>query len=338
MGGFPRSRWVVAVAALLAAALPTASVSQEAPRDPVSGLPIPLLTGQVFEQVKKGCWIIEHDTSFAYLKTRWIGACRYGVIDGPGLLVHGGYDGKPPIYSPVRSHLGQILFEPIVTDVLDRVIIPRSTEHPLWEYLTIYRRNIADLRGMLNQNVSELPLVIYRYRGDNYQIIREQLSFNKEPCPADSNNPRDIKKHFSPDGFNPNSFSERDISRLTEFCLGAVKKLWGDAFAFGRKSFDNVDYGYYHFAYVERRVELNFGRLKNALVETRTPSLCPNLSTPVGCEAVWQRLLAPYEAKFAQLKPQEAAAEAARRADAERRFAPLTQAWRAKIADLLKTH
>jgi hypothetical protein len=329
----------IALTATLALLIPAPSSAQQAPIDPVSGLAIPLLPGQVFEQVKKGCWVIDNETSFAYLKTRWIGACRYGVIDGPGLLVYPGYDGKPETHVQVNSHLGQILSNSILTDYW--VFIPRTADHPLWEELRIVRRNLDGQRDMSNPSIPAATVVFVtkNTRDNAFQHVREELTLQKKSCPADSVNSRDIQKYFSPESFNSDGFSEKDISRLTEFCLGAVKRLRGDAWAFGSESFDNVDYGHYHFASLKRQVERlrHDGQVQGtagAVILTNTPSLCPDLSTPVGCEAVWQRLLAPYEAEFAQLKPKEAAAEAARRADTERRFAPHKQAWRAKIADL----
>lgn len=333
----------IALTATLALLIPAPSSAQQAPIDPVSGLAIPLLPGQTFEQLKKDCWIIDNDRSYAYLKTRWIGACRYGVIDGPGMLVFPAYEGSPERYANVRAHLGQILSNSSFTDYW--VFISRTADHPLWEELRIVRRNLDGQRDMLNPNTPAATVVFVtkNTRDNAFRHVREELTLQKKSCPADSVNSRDIQKYFSRESFNSDGFSENDISRLTEFCLGAVKRLSGDAWAFGNESFDNVDYGHYHFASVTRQVE----RLRHdgqaqgaagAVSLTNTPSLCPDLSTPVGCEAVWQRLLAPYEAKFAQLKPQEAAAEAARRADTERRFAPLRQAWGKRMTELLRSN
>jgi hypothetical protein len=326
----------LAVIALLALSLPALSEAQVAqPVDPVSGLAIPLLPGQFFSRTKNGCGVISDLRPDDYSKHRWIGNCRYGVIDGHGFLLL-----ERDNYSrEVDAELGY--FKPYEFEEWRpekfgwKIFVPRTTSGP-WQAINIYDRTIDNEEKLFNPTVATATVRLVQYQfSAGHDRTEEELWVNKHSCPPDPEwgkpwTERDVRSSFGPENkFNDYTFSVDDISRLTDFCFAALQRLRRERM----RSFENVAYGHYHFISVDRTVVTRSpdGQTVLASRRSRTPSLCPDLSTPVGCEPVWQPLLANYVAKYDELKSREAALRAARLTEARRRFAPFAAAWRNRI-------
>lgn len=313
---------------------PVSGQPEPRPIDPVSGMAIPMLPGQFALKLRSGCWMIT-DTPWAnwvhYYEFRSV--CKYGVIDGIG-QVFDASTGKPGGFGQ-RAQLGEMVEGPAVLAYVLKA--PRTSTHDLHEELSIYTRTLADddhtFGNIHDRNGSfgtHLFLQYDAYAGRTH--TEEVLHFQKVGCPGY----RGARKMDHASVYPDFDAKSPEMARVVKFCDQAVTRLRAEQPT--ADNFDRVDYGYYFETSLKRTTTLYSadGSMAKGISEKTTAKLCPTINSMVGCDAVWQGMLAPYITRFETLKPQEAKLWAQHRVERKARFAPLAAAWRGKIAQLAR--
>jgi len=325
MGRF-RPFWLFAFAALLAADIPSPSQAQVEHNDSVTGLEIPLLPGQWFLRFRNGCGTIADIRANFQVEIQdysWIGSCKFGVIDGPGLLVHQNQYMTEPQYEPITAELGY--FRPRMES--NAVFLPRTSARNEWEQLTINRDPRTWNEGKLYEPIGReevMNLALY-----SHQTLAsgtdEYVHIIKRVCLAGGSN--GATRNYGVES-DMRGGKGAEISRVKAFCTDQTNRLYSRYGHGGDVFFTDEDYGFYYIVYLmTNTTDYATGRQRQQL----TTKLCPGLNTLDGCEQLWQPALAPYLAKFDEMKAQEEAAFTRRSAEARQRFAPLRAAWVARI-------
>jgi hypothetical protein len=322
------------VAGATANALPLDPVSgQPEPRpiDPVSGLAIPMLPGQFAVKTRTGCWMITDSPSTTSWARDFIfrGPCKYGVIDGPGQLLPTSNVNSASSWQ--KAELGDFDHASY-----REFSVPRTSAHDLYEEMSIYRRTLEEddnpaFGSIHDRNGSFATHVFLQYDAYTGRTHTEEvLHFLKVSCRGF----RGARKMDQATVYDEFDAKSPELARVVKFCDQAVTRLRAEQP--GAEDFDHVDYGYFFETSLDRKIEVYSadGSSAKAVSEKTTAKLCPTINSIVGCDAVWQGMLAPYVSRFETLKPQQAKLWAQHRAERKARFAPLAAAWRAKIAQL----
>lgn len=319
----------LAAAASLLCTASAATAQNSVPLDRVTGQAIPVLPGQFHTRMPSGCWMIT-DEPFANWANyyQFVGACTFGVINGPGMIVDrktASVEDREPV---VWAELGELTPDPFSGS---RLYAARTSSHDLLETMSLKRaidptNELFERRG----SVEGERLVNHTAYHHGRQTDQE-LYVQRAPCPAYSGMTNEARLQESI--ASSWHLTGKALSAATDFCRGEMAKL-RKAYGESVEDFKNVDFGFYYLV-----------RLKTSVVrwepdgdatsegETYDARLCPDLTSLTGCEVVWQQMLAPFIAKFDQLKPQEAALLAQHRAERRQRFAPLARAWRNRILE-----
>lgn len=305
---------------LAVATPPVAQAQTQAPVDPVSGHPIPVLPGQFVLRTQTGCVVIA-DAPFASMANfRWNGPCRYGVVHGAGVWQ---WDNKQSIdaleYGYRKFSKGD-----------DNEVELRRTGSQDWEHLTILARDVRDPefeipRGTFHDKV----MVEYKTVHDGHFIQRSML-FRRTSC-GQGDETGDIPKDIAAFVMKRYNFTKEEAQNIDKYCRASLKRLYDG-------HFDNYNFGFYYHASVNETDQLiipdDGGSIASQYKGARHSRLCANLTSPNGCEAAWQPMLAEFVSRFDQMKAEEPARTAQARAEMRERFAPLKVAWARKAAAL----
>jgi hypothetical protein len=271
--------------------------------------------------------MITDDFSFANWANynQFQGPCRFGVIHGPGMIVDR-KTGRVEDNEPVEwAELGELTPSLSGGSWLYAV---RTSSHDLLETMSL-KRTIKPTSDLFQRRGSDGVEILVNYSA--YEHGRQtalDLNVHRAPCPAYSGLTKASLRENIASGRN---LTGAALSAATDFCMDQIARL-RKAFGESVDNFKNVDFGFYYLVRLRTSV-VRWESNGNATSEGETYDvrLCPDLTSLTGCDAVWQEMLAPFIAKFDQLKPQEAALLAQNRAERRQRFAPLARAWRNRI-------
>jgi hypothetical protein len=357
------------VAALLAAALAlapaTAPAQQANPVDPVSGLPIPLLPGEMAFRFKNGCSVIAAPEQVeatrkagGVSKTSWYGACKFGLADGPGYLFTEGTDykaiGLKSPYQAATAHFG--LFGSVGkragddTDyAIDRSADGASESVDAKDGLVpppgSFREKLETFASVLERNGKFGDLILASHtRTTGARSDSDYLRIQKIACPSTGSSK--IEKSLASVGAGV-PLSAAQIKTLVPFCKLAVARLkqegrvseWWDYF----QAFEKVDYGYFFLLVVERDARMTAADGTVTYIELPPEqkysgvTLCPQPGDLASCEPLWRAMQQPYIQRRTEIREQARQAEIAATLDRERRFAPLDAVLKQKIAALARS-
>lgn len=332
MSNFVRAALCALVA--LGAAGPAAT-AQETPVDPVTGMAIPMLPGQFYVKSPSGCWMITDEAlSYGLNAYQFTGSCTFGVVNGLGLRGPIQNEFHPqPVASheqiPFRAYLGEV---PGFWSQWD-IYAPRTSTHPMLETMNLNHRTIEPSSPILQPKAEDTAqsMTLYISWKDRVQTVQD-MQIRKQICPSQSYynrylSRREMQEQIAYDG----SLPKAEQPRLVEFCWKQLTRLQRESG--GRLTFQDLSYGFYYSAatYTSYYTIAVDGRQQIGQKLLQNTKSCPDLATLTGCEPVWQPMLAPFVARFDDLKKQEAALMVQHRAEQEQRFAPLAKAWRDKV-------
>jgi hypothetical protein len=333
--------------AFLAGTIAAGSSAQTGWVDPVTGLPIPLLSHEIVVRFKNGCSaIVPNDQSAPYYSTTyWYGGCRSGLADGPGYTYYEGeYSTKT--FTPVTYRWGHALPAPTMSAAAwgASILLPRGAGRDVQETIWLWDPNSREpYSGMAELTVRNgdfaVPVVAQRILAGDNQQDTFNLRIMKNPCP-DNLYSTSIAERLAEPTVGV-TLSNAQQKTLVPICKAAIARLKSEGVVRGNDTtewpsdpFDRVDYGYYFVVYEEHGIGLRQGNSYGAYTKETVSNvtLCPTPTSLNGCEPVWQRMLAPYVARRDEIVSGWAATMAADAADLERRFAPLDAAFRRMIA------
>ena len=322
-----------------AVAMVAPASAQTAPIEPVTGLPIPLLSYEIIVNFKNGCSaIVPNDSSAPYYSsTNWYGGCRASLADGAGYIY---YDIKdvPKAFTPTTFRWGHPM-PPASPGTADYVRLPRGPGRDAAETISLGDPNVPEKYStgqLTDRNGAFVPAVIAsRYLDGDTRQDAVLLRMMKNPCPSIYK----VEKELTMPTVNV-ALTSAQQQKLLPICQAAIARLRAEGVVKGERvywpsdPFSKVDYGYYFIVYEERSVSPrqgnSYGASTNDTVSNAT--LCPNPTTLVGCEVVWRKMMAPLVARRDAIVSGWAATQAADAADLERRFAPIDAAFKRTIA------
>lgn len=291
--------------------------------DSVTGLTIPLLSYESVVPLADGCQVILPNTSDPkYYRTMyWSGGCRFGLAHGPGYWYDTGeYSTKK--YYPMTYRYGHALPAPRFESSF-----PRGPGRDASEYISFSDpRHPGDSDKDILERNGEFAIMIIASQFIEKDLSRDfyMVRIFKHSCPE-----YDVAKSLSEPTIGVTLTSAQQ-KLLLPMCNAAVARLKAQ----GADDFDKVDYGYYYVVYKELDVSPREGYGYGAATSdiSSDATLCPNLTTIVGCEAVWEPMRASLIARRNALSASWSKVMAADAGDLERRFAPLEAALRRKLA------
>jgi len=328
----------------IAIAIPSIVLAQQAvPVDPLTGMQIPVLPGQFYVKSPRGCWMITDEALRYALKSyQFIGSCKFGVVDGPGLQTRIQDPSHPqPLnswdYRPIRAKLGELrLGYPPKSDLY----APLTSTHDALEIMTL-QRTLDPASKLFEHKYEEAGEVLVTYEAWKNRVqTLQSLQIHKNLCPSLGYDGRSyLSKGDLQYRMKDTMWATKDqFDKIVDFCWGEMARLKKES---GGKqlTFENLDYGYYFLTWLVTDHYTFAADGSDTIAQQRSgvSDFCPSPGTLTGCESVWQGMLAPFVSKFQTLKPQESALWAQHRAEQKARFAPLAAAWRAKIEALNAT-
>lgn len=300
------------------------------PIEPLTGLPLPLLEGEWLGQFEEGCRVVydvrvPKDTN---TKGVWHGACRFGLIDGPGFLLMKMPDSTSQFF-PFTARLGR--FE------IDRSLnthVPRSEandtawfikfhESPQAAHMAEQAENQRVLGASATNPSRSWSAVLgsFRRTSDKEDVI-EGIRVGQGLCPVTLSGQRTEER------LAPNGVVGEQAKKLVPYCQNALIRLQREGRMYEDRpfepgAFNEVDYG--HYAYVEAYRVTNTPT--GMVYSTEGKVLCPELHDVGSCEAIWRPFVQPYlairdagrEAQAQQERKREAMIAALEAAFAEKR-------------------
>lgn len=276
-------------------------------------------------------------------QTRWLGACRFGLADGPGLLSYEGpySDGK---YYPQRMRFGRAIDTALVATY---VTLPRGPGHDAFEQVMVaseIKRGAPSFGSVLDPYGKFAPDILSRsQRSDDAEQAVDIHWIVKMVCPTPYHTTMDAELASNGVGV---PFDAPQRALVIPVCNKAIARLKaeghvsGGSWSWGSDPFGSVDYGYFFVTYIEHQVSPRRGVDYDLMAGAKTRqytdvALCPQITSLAGCEAVWRRLQAPFIAKRDALMAAAPRARADDLADLARRAAPLEAALRRQIATIV---
>ena len=318
--GLAKLRHLVLLAFLTLAPLPMVQAQITPPSDPVSGLPIPLLPGQFLLRTQGNCFVIADAPLAEMTNYRWNGACRFGVVQGIGTWYWANRRAIGTYENGYRSFTGGG----------DKGVDLRRTATQDWEHLVILSRDVRDPEFDIPRGTfHDLRMVEYS-TVRNGHFIQRMMLFRRTSCAIGDETGYQPKKlaAFVMRRFN---FTKAEAQKIEKYCKASLKQLVGS-------DFSDLPFGYFFHAAVHEVDQLvlpeDGGTIATQFTATRNSRLCANFTSPYGCEATWQPMLAQFTAQFDRMKAEEPARTARAREEARQRFAPLKAAWARKVASI----
>lgn len=330
-------RLLHAWAGILMLSVAAGAAAADPPKEPITGLPLPLLEGEQLSPLKDGCnLIVPPGTAPTVLegnkRYRWYGACRFGLADGPGFIGADGAGPAPEAY-PVTQRLGR--YDRRAGKNVDSSEYYRrdATDDSEWNF-TIYgspeeareasRRAIPGLGESLNGDRSWIASMASVRKKNDRELFNEMVWVRYQSCPSLAAR-MTVAKQMEADKVPP---EQRKL--LIPFCEQAYARLKRDGMVrpepflpFGVMPFEPVSYGYY-YTVEQRRSTQPTGQ---AAVETIQVTVCPSPGDQASCETLWRPMVAPYLAVRDAKRKREAEVEARR----EEMIAALEAAFQLKL-------
>ncbi len=272
---------------------PSAAATQ--PKEPITGLPLPLLDGERLAPLKGGCHIVLGPNASAELiasqsRFSWLGACRFGLADGPGFFAHAGD-------KPSRSNLryGRYSRQPDDLEIF-RKGPQRSVEWTFHIFDTPEAaRSWSDgLRSVpsASSDLSWSAEVAYVKRAGSTEAPDEALMIwiDHKPCLRGGGG-KSIAQSF----VEILNMSPANANRVAPFCQAALARLQRERpdliSDYEWEPYRMLDWGYYD--------QMRIMRFKGASVETGKPDqeeivVCPSPGESSSCKQVWAPVIAPY--------------------------------------------
>ena len=342
---------VIAGLALVGALPANAQDAGSGPIDPGTGMRLPLLPGERLVPFKNGCNVVmdAYDNPALdkyYGESLWLGACRFGLADGPGYYISESTN-VPRKAIQVRYRFGQgPLSARAIRDAEVLAWKPGSvftTSGSINVTSTIKRNEyMKDMPSLLdNTSTYAVNIVAADREKDDAREVTKTLWIRRENCPWLLFSDTMAKKLSTISMDAP--LTPAQVRLLTPFCQAAFDRakaegrLNGDPMTWNNP-FEKNTYGYFFVVLNERGLSVNQGD-RNQYVYQQIPAsnrysdvtLCPALTSLASCEPVWKALQAPYRARLEEVRAKLEQQARAADADRERRFAPLVAAWREKV-------
>lgn len=333
--------------------------------DSLTELPVSLLPGERYIRLSDGCGLMVRPGDYNYTldgrKYRWIGACRFGLIHGGGLL-----DYIPDPGAKVYPKAATIMEGPgrgryyygrmVAHYTAGYAHLPPSPEQPQLRYVSVnevkpldaerrawYRRYDLDERFSV---FSQWGLNTYEVFGHDVQnaavgSTQRRLELARTPCKVDLRDRRyrladDVLGHLSGDAAARAKFLRSDLSRLRSFCQAALARRvaeLGGATPSAHALFDEVNYGY---VFAVQEVRYVTDAANNITVYTDSLELCPQMTDITSCEPLWRAAQARYQAEVDALRPQVIAQRAATIAALDQMFAPHEAAMKRRLEEVAR--
>lgn len=342
-----------------------ALAQETAPVDPVSGLRLPLLPGEVVFRLRGGCGAVvppdqvEVTKKAGLDKTTWYGACKFGLVDGQGYFFTEGLDyraiGWTTPYQAANAHLGRILAASTSGDK-DSARLSVSLGGGVGESVSAveglvpppgsFRERMESFASVLERNGKFGTLILAsRYRTVSGRTDSDYLRIDKAACPLVE--PAKIASSVATVGAGV-PLNAAQIKAVVSFCTVAINRLKQEGRVSGNsawwdfQAFEKVDYGYFFVIFVDRDARMTAADNTVTLIEIPPKqrysdvTLCPQLASLASCEPVWRALQQPYIQRRQEVRELISSAERAAIMERERRFAPLNAALKQKIMAMVQ--
>lgn len=311
----------------VSAAAPESTGAARLPIERITGLPLPLLEGERLARLKDGCHVILDSSALptadaGRAQQQWLGACRFGLIDGPGFFR---FEGAPPMPFTarmgrgVRETEGPEIFPPIGGRPTQWLFQFFSTpdEARAWANSRPGPRLPESLRGDLSWSTN--IVLVSRTAGSDGPAETLDISIEHNPCikagPRES-----IEQSF----VSILRMSPANAKSLAPFCTAALARLRRERpdllSEWEWSPYKALPWGYYHLVRVRRAKGPTGG--SGTSEET---FVCPQPGNGASCQAIWGPIVAPYLA----IRD----AERKRQAEIERKREAMIQALEAALAE-----
>lgn len=336
-GRVARTRHGWSLAAIFAAMISAPGVhpaAAQANRTPVpSNLPL-----ERYERIvpyRNGCnAIVRLGETPPDSRTRWYGACRFGLAHGPGIYrLDWTIDGVNSFAtSSVEMSYGRWQGPPKPGGSLkpgaESVTLSRGLEHDSQQWELVEDGLNAELKQPNGKFA--LDIVARSSRHDDVRHTDEMLWVVKYQCPTYGTLEEILASQSYP-------LDRAQIAIIAPLCRQAMSRLKAErgSAAIDRSSpFDDANYGYYFLVHTSLDVQPRKGDDYdvNATVSTKTDiQLCPQPTSLAGCEGLWRARQQPFRTKRDALAANYDRLLALDYASREANFRPLEDALRAKI-------
>lgn len=274
---------------------------------------IPLENYRQIVKFKNACGVLVEDNqkNVSYIEqSTWYGACRWGLIQGSGLILFQGPNATGK-FTPVQASNGRVFQLPRAD-----ASIPRAGDQP-GVYMNAPKPPDPNLLN--GYDASPSSILSDEFVTSDQMQTGTSLVLARRYCPVDTKK----VSNFSTDA---QTMPKVDFASVAKACVNARKNKTSEVYFFVYRIEDRaIRRGH---AYSTSAVDGYSNRSFDA-------KLCPRISSFVGCEVVWQPMRAEYEQRFAKAREDFPSLEALKRAEWNTRFAPWEKIGLAKIAAFL---
>lgn len=288
--------WVCAtIIAGLAVAVPTPSGTGAggAPIEAITGLSLPLLEGEGLVRLADGCHMIVDPgikPHASAAQSRWFGACRFGLINGKGFLLHDTPGSKP---FPWAARMGRGVKNAGGREHFARNAM-RDTDltvefHGTPEGARAAARSASPLPESIIGDRSWFVSLAYLARRNDRDDLVETVHVGSSPCPMPLSGTSMVEQLKWVDA------TPEHMRILIPYCEAAQARLkregrrW-DPVPFAPGPFEAVDYGYYYYVTIARSIQKGVP----AREWNTQKYICPAPGDVASCEAVWRPVVQPY--------------------------------------------
>lgn len=299
---------------------------------------IALQNYQQIVRYKNGCGqlITDAEGSYNYIsQSTWIGGCRFGLIHGKGFALYEGQYATGE-YQSLTASYGRIIIPPDMA----MAYVRRTNSQPV--HITMQpimppKPEVLRASGPIAFAI----LAIESFADDQAQVTKT-LNMGKYTCPVlYGGNMAETLGYET----GAKQLPKQSFSALVKFCKAADSRLRSENpsgyLSIGSfTAYDKLDYGHYftlgwsESRAVRRGHSYSYDAKDGYTSRNFDVKLCPQISSSVGCEAVWRAMATDYEQRLAKLREESPAIEAAGREEWNAHFEPLEQQRRQRWRDL----
>jgi hypothetical protein len=291
------------------------------PIEPLSRLPLPLLDGEELVRLADGCHMVVESTTPSEAKAataarRWLGACRFGLMEGPGFLVDSEATNDPQEW---KAHLGRADTRgsrPNYEYYPRNAVRDTAVSFEIYDSPEAAREavNKSDFGKLLPESLAggrawtaTLANVVHR---NDHGEVGESVMVRSEPCPFYGQGASIAEQLKSTLAATP-----AHLAALVPFCEAALKRIKRE----GRMpDYFNLEYHYFHSVTVTRWTPAG---------STSEKTIGPTPGDVASCESLWRPVVTPWLAEREIERKREKERESMREALAK----PLEAAFLARI-------